>query len=255
MQNRMQNRIQDEETLLYKFLPCFYFHSNEEYFITSIEDYIFDSSLWWKGDESVKRGILTKDKLVRYGDDTSLQPLDVHGEYSNNVPIYGKIDYYPDCIELKYILLFKYSGPIGPCNSFGAHPGDIEHVTVKLDLVTQEITSVYFSAHSGGTWVPKEKLDFHSEDRIVVYIARSSHAMYHTSGWKPRIFFFGNDYCDAGLPYNPLRIVRIDTDTDWVKYRGKIGTVTNLGKKRWFNDCEDQETWNTCDRLFGCWKW
>lgn len=241
--------------LLTTYKPYFFFHQYEDYFPISVEEYIGTSKMYWK--DAVVLNRISIPDLERFEEDTSLISSNVHGEYSDYVPVYGKIDYYPSFIELKYIILFPYSGPIGCCACFGAgqHHGDIEHVTIRLDIVTREITEVYFSAHSGGQWINVKDLEYKSDKQIVVYIARNSHAMYSTPGIKPRLFLCGNDYAETGLKWNPRQVIEINEETDWVKFKGNWGESSPLYSRGWFRDQEDDQHDTFWSRLCFFWTW
>lgn len=240
--------------ILQRYKPCFYFHPDESFFPLSVERFVDTSSVYWKG--AIVANKITIPNLERFQEDTHLESTEIHGKYSNEVPVYGKIDFFPSFIELKYIILFAMNGPIGCCACFGAgeHSGDIEHITIRLDIVTLEVLEVYFSAHSGGQWVSPSDLDYHYPSQIVVYVAKNSHALYSKPGMKPRLFFFGNDQVQKGLLWDP-NVVEINVDTNWVLYKGKWGTVSPLNRKGWFNNVEDDQNDTFWSRLCFFWQW
>ncbi|CAM9380550.1 unnamed protein product [Sphacelaria rigidula] len=62
--------------------------------------------------------------------------------------------------ELKYAFLYAYNGTTFavPGTTVGAHTGDLEHVTVRVDALSMTVLEVFFAAHSTGEgkWIPSE---------------------------------------------------------------------------------------------------
>src|SRR5699024_4779115 len=82
-------------------------------------------------------------------------------------------------LDIQYWFFFPYSGPLIDGPAGGAHEGDWEHITVRLDASWQTIREVYFAAHnSEGRWVMPEELDLYARTHPVVYTARYGHASY-----------------------------------------------------------------------------
>lgn len=77
---------------------------------------------------------------------------------------------------------------------FGYHEHDIERITVYASGY------VHLSAHghTQGTWTSLSNLDVDPLSKsYIVYVARSSHAMYPRKGRVWRGFGFANDVCDG----------------------------------------------------------
>jgi len=89
---------------------------------------------------------------------------------------------------------------IQPTSEFwGFHDHDVEKVSILYEPGTEDPQWVYFSAHSmvQGTWMAWEDCQKTPEGRLVIYVARSSHASYPTPGLRLRIFGFANDTCNS----------------------------------------------------------
>ncbi|CDP20933.1 unnamed protein product [Coffea canephora] len=64
----------------------------------------------------------------------------------------------------------------------GEHVGDWEHVTLRISNFNGELKSVYFSEHSGGTWISASGLEFQNGNKPVVYSSLHGHAAYPKTG-------------------------------------------------------------------------
>ncbi len=81
--------------------------------------------------------------------------------------------------------------------AWGYHKDDVEKVSILYQKGTEHPVYVYFSAHSRGQgmWMEWEKCEKTIDNRLVIYVARSSHACYPTPQTRYRIFGFANDCC------------------------------------------------------------
>ncbi|CAI0547655.1 unnamed protein product, partial [Linum tenue] len=64
----------------------------------------------------------------------------------------------------------------------GEHVGDWEHVTLRISNFNGLLQSVYFSQHSGGSWVGSADLEYRGGSRPVAYASLHGHAMYPHPG-------------------------------------------------------------------------
>ena len=120
-----------------------------------------------------------------------------------------------EALEITYITLFAYNGPYTVIPRFvtaGAHDGDIEHVTVRVDPRTGELIAVWYNAHRSrdGEWVPHTRVPKERAPggRIISYVALHGHGHYPRTGTVLRHFFLGNDKCSAdGTVWRPRRVV------------------------------------------------
>ena len=67
-------------------------------------------------------------------------------------------------------------------DNVGNHVGDWEHYTLRLSNFTGELWQIYFSEHSGGTWVDASQLEYQNGNKPVAYSSLHGHAMYAKSG-------------------------------------------------------------------------
>ncbi|GAA0167306.1 hypothetical protein LIER_22269 [Lithospermum erythrorhizon] len=70
-----------------------------------------------------------------------------------------------------------------PLGIIGEHIGDWEHITLRISNFNGLLYKVYFSQHSGGTWVDTPSLEFQeSTNKVVAYSSRNGHANYSQPG-------------------------------------------------------------------------
>lgn len=69
-----------------------------------------------------------------------------------------------------------------PLRRIGEHVGDWEHVTLRISNFNGELHSMYFSEHSGGSWVIASELEFQGGNKPCRYSSLHGHAMYSKSG-------------------------------------------------------------------------
>ncbi|KAK7853960.1 hypothetical protein CFP56_034175 [Quercus suber] len=69
-----------------------------------------------------------------------------------------------------------------PLGKIGEHVGDWEHVTLRVSNFNGELQRVYFSEHSGGTWVDAPELDFQNGNKPMAYASLNGHAFYSKPG-------------------------------------------------------------------------
>lgn len=87
--------------------------------------------------------------------------------------------------------------------ALGFHDHDVERVTVAYAMDTYledraQPIKIYYGAHGTGQgmWVPWLACPKTKEGRVIIYVARGSHASYPSPGIKFRIFGFANDVCN-----------------------------------------------------------
>lgn len=122
-----------------------------------------------------------------------------------------------EALEITYITLFAYNGPytiIPGLLSTGAHDGDIEHITIRVDPTSGDLIAVWYNAHRSrdGEWVPGDCVPRTRKGRIIAYVALHGHGHYPRTGTILRHFFLGNDKCsEHGPVWTPRRVVLLPT--------------------------------------------
>ena len=134
--------------------------------------------------------------------------------------------------DIQYWFFYPYSGPLmgGPVG--GAHEGDWEHITVRLDDDLRTVEKVYYAAHnSEGKWSNPSVIRFHK----VVYSARHGHASYPRPGIHDRGFLPADQTADGGAVWATWKNVRLVADHNgplpevpWLRYSGRWGEVGSI---------------------------
>jgi len=95
-------------------------------------------------------------------------------------------------IDMLFNLLYGFN-----CMAGDDHEFDSEYVVVRVAVGAGalDLVSMWTSRHGGGTWVPKNHLQFVDDTHPVSYVALGSHANYVSPGVQRRLWGFGNDMC------------------------------------------------------------
>jgi len=225
--------------LIARYCPLFYLSKGDIYRPCSFEYFIGNSTLKWSSKCGkihkvlLGQGTLTEESLVEAC--SSKQDLDrdyCDGEFwldleasarrgeaeFDSVPVYAtakailtadESNY--EALEITYITLFAHNGPysIFGILNVGAHDGDIEHITVRVDIETEGLVGVWYNAHRNrdGTWVAGPDAERDECGRLVSYIAKHGHGHYPREGRYFRHFFLGNDVCSRGASWKPQQVV------------------------------------------------
>ena len=218
----MMNAVIDSLQLATTYKPIFVFSKEEKYYPCSVE-YLLSHSQLYKENTLIKNfGELTPEELSRnVGDSLKVHPNSYRGQIES-APIYYFIRTSEKFIDIVFFIYFTYNGPLSILGKkVGAHDTDLEHIVVRVDTLTQLI-AVYFSAHgSEGRWVMKDSLQL-INNNVLIYVAKSSHAMYPTNGRQWRVMGLANDKTDFGLSWTTDRLIEVkDNDPVWMKYVGK----------------------------------
>lgn len=219
----------DLESLAEKYKPIVYFHSDEKYFPSTIQDYILNSQLMYKDDVklecmtsphdivdfnedtqnlnvsninySVK--LIDKPERRKYGAEWFVKKTESNKDYYSEKPKFyvyfiqseiGNLD----IIDIIYLFTYPYNGTLK------SHKYDEEICVVKL--VNGVPYRIGGSAHGNMRWWGYGNPSYRPE----VYIAKGSHAVYHKPINHTRLFFFGNDVADKGYKVDDYDLVVID---------------------------------------------
>ncbi|GJZ07677.1 vacuolar protein sorting-associated protein 62 [Tanacetum coccineum] len=214
--NSMPN-LNQIKTLIQTYSPVVYFHPNEPYLPSSV-DWFFQNGalLYHKGDESNPIPINQNGSNLPQGgsnDDTYWIDLPKDGSSKERVkkgdlqdanayfhvkPMYGGL-----FTDIAIWLFYPFNGASRAKVEFinislgkiGEHVGDWEHVTLRISNFNGELTSVFFSQHSWGTWVSASLLEYASGNKPVVYSSLDGHSSYP----KPGLVLIGPAGVNIGL--------------------------------------------------------
>jgi hypothetical protein len=125
-------------------------------------------------------------------------------------------------LELAYVALYAHNGPYFPLGegwggpSVGAHDGDLERLTVRLDAESGELLGAWFNSHRprDGAWAGAGGVEIEAATgRPVAYVARHGHGTYPTPGIHARAWGLANDHCSAaGATWRPGSVVLLAAD-------------------------------------------
>ncbi|KAL8090322.1 hypothetical protein AgCh_039699 [Apium graveolens] len=259
--------IEHVKTLLQSYSPKIYLHPDETYHPCSV-NWFFDNGalLYIEGDESspvrvepnglnLPQGGSNDDE---YWLDLPIDPAakervkkgDLQGSeaYIHIKPMLGAT-----FTDLAIWIFYSFNGPatakLGlvdvPLGRIGEHVGDWEHLTLRISNFNGVLDRVFFSEHSGGTWIDSSLLEYdNGTNKPVAYSSLNGHALYH----KPGLVLQGNELAgirndtsksdnvmDVGESYS---IVSDDTRDEvvepaWLNYDRKWGPkiTYELGKE------------------------
>lgn len=223
-------------SLVRKFCPIFYLCRNEPYMPCSVEYFLKNSELVLRQGKEEKvladRGSVTEELVMEHQERLKnhrdvllilrLDPEARRGEdIGNDVPVYANVKSIRssagefEALEITYITLFAFNGhyEILPGLSVGAHDGDIEHLSVRVDPTNGELIGVWFNSHRNhdGSWVAATNVERENYGRLVSYVALHGHGHYPRPGTVYRHFFLGNDRCEKGQSWSPNTVVLVPT--------------------------------------------
>ncbi|KAJ1691857.1 hypothetical protein LUZ63_016012 [Rhynchospora breviuscula] len=237
------------QTLMQNFSPWIYLHPNEPYLPSSVNWFFKNGALLYQKDNQVPIPIQmdglnlpqggsnddsywidlptgnSQMEMVKKGDITSTEV------YLHVKPMLGAT-----CTDIAIWVFYPFNGPARAKVEFinislgkiGEHVGDWEHVTLRISNFTGELLSMYFSEHSGGTWVDASQLEFEGGNRPVAYSSLHGHAFYSKSG----LVLQGNSKLGIGIRNDTAKGTRMD-----VGERYKFVSVDYLGmaEPAWLN--------------------
>ncbi|KAH1084062.1 hypothetical protein J1N35_023823 [Gossypium stocksii] len=196
--------IQQIETLFQAYSPLTYFHPKETYLPSSVNWFFINGGLLYtKENESNPVPIEpTGSNLPQGGSNDGNYWLDLPiNEPSKERVKKGDLKETQVYLHVKPMLgatytdiqiwvFYPFNGGAKakavfidiPLGKIGEHVGDWEHLTLRISNFTGELQSVYFSAHSGGSWVTVSELEFKDGNKPCAYSSLHGHAMYSKPG-------------------------------------------------------------------------
>ncbi|KAI5656482.1 hypothetical protein M9H77_25275 [Catharanthus roseus] len=164
--------------------------------------------------------------------------------------------------DIIFWVFYPFNGPaiakLGPFNiplgGFGEHVGDWEHITLRISNFNGILDKVFWSQHSGGTWIDASLLEFYnfngsSSNKLVGYAALHGHAIFPRQGMVPKGFDYigiindmkkselvldcGERYVIIGADYDDEININLKTPPPpiWVNYAREWGpkVTYNIG--------------------------
>lgn len=224
--------------LFIKCCPVFYFYKDEPYMPCNFDDLLKIANVTIEDLNTIKLINLPREK--RFDHPIATQILcKTEGFITVSNRIY---------IDLTYIVTFSWNG------TAEEHAFDKEEVIIRLEKNTNneyEIIRIFGSCHGNGMWWHRSEMDVDNDsNKIIIYSANESHAMYNEPRLHKRIFGFGNDVCGNDIKWEPTEFVIFDSglngssvniyninnqgdiniirqDVDYFKYQYNIGDFKN----------------------------
>ncbi|XWS27561.1 hypothetical protein CRYUN_Cryun26dG0126500 [Craigia yunnanensis] len=192
------------ETLFQAYSPWIYFHPDETYLPSSVNWFFVNGALLYtKGEEPKPVSIEpTGSNLPQGGSNDGNYWLDLpmdeatkervkKGDLQNSqVYLHVKPMLGATYSDIAIWVFYPFNGPAKakvefiniPLGKIGEHVGDWEHVTLRASNFNGELHSMYFSEHSGGSWVNASELEFQGGNKPCTYSSLHGHAMYSKPG-------------------------------------------------------------------------
>ncbi|XP_031255586.1 uncharacterized protein LOC116113579 [Pistacia vera] len=252
----MPNPLQIE-ALLQTYSPYIYFHPDEKYLPSSVSWFFDNGALLYKKGEESKPILIDSmgSNLPQGGSDDGHYWLDLpvddkakerveKGDLQNaQVYLHIKPMLGATFTDIAIWVFYPFNGPARakvefiniPLGKIGEHVGDWEHLTLRVSNFDGMLRKVYFSEHSGGSWVNASELEFQGGNKVVTYASLNGHAMYPKPGLvlqgngrigirndtaKSKMFIdTGNEFSLAAAEYLGSTII----EPPWLNYFRKWG--------------------------------
>ncbi|KAA8520313.1 hypothetical protein F0562_014569 [Nyssa sinensis] len=200
------------EALVQAYSPWVYFHPDEQYLPSSVSWFFKNGALLYKKGEGSDPSHVsvepTGSNLPQGGSNDGAYWLDLpvdektkeqvkKGDLQDaEVYLHVKPMLGATFTDIAVWIFYPFNGPSRakieiitvPLGKIGEHVGDWEHVTLRVSNFNGELKGVYFSQHSGGTWVSASELEFQNGNKPVAYSSLNGHASYS----KPGLVLQGN---------------------------------------------------------------
>ncbi|XP_008231390.1 PREDICTED: uncharacterized protein LOC103330573 [Prunus mume] len=190
------------EALLEVYSPLIYLHPDEVYLPSSVGWFFSNGALLYKKQGDAVAIEPTGSNLPQGGSNDNSYWLDLPVDKGSSERV--KKGDLLDCqvyLHIKPMLgstftdiaiwiFYPFNGPAMAKVDFfnislgkiGEHVGDWEHLTLRVSNFTGELWRVFFSQHSGGTWVDASQLEFENGNKAVGYASLHGHALYPKAG-------------------------------------------------------------------------
>ncbi|KAK1382578.1 DUF946 domain-containing protein [Heracleum sosnowskyi] len=204
--------IENVKALLQIYSPKVYLHPDEKYLPCSVNWFFENGALLYKeGDESSPVRIEPNGSdLPQGGSNDDEYWLDLPIDHaakervkkgdlqSSEAYIHIKPMLGATFTDLAIWIFYSFNGPttakLGlvdvPLGRIGEHVGDWEHLTLRISNFSGVLDRVFFSQHSGGTWIDSSLLEYdNGTNKPVAYSSLNGHALYY----KPGLVLQGNE--------------------------------------------------------------
>ncbi|CAB4321707.1 unnamed protein product [Prunus armeniaca] len=190
------------KALLEVYSPLIYLHPDEVYLPSSVGWFFSNGALLYKKQGDAVAIEPTGSNLPQGGSNDGSYWLDLPVDKSASERVKkGDLLHYQVYLHIKPMMgstftdiviwvFYPFNGPATAKVEFfnislgkiGEHVGDWEHLTLRVSNFTGELWRVFFSQHSGGTWVDASQLEFENGNKAVGYASLHGHALYPKAG-------------------------------------------------------------------------
>lgn len=307
--------------IIAQYTPVLHLHHKERYLPCSVEWYLERSQLWHvdaldekmptkrtlvldKGQVNVKDLLEVQVKYPQWQLHLQIEPPARTGmpqSELNKVPLYVAVkevvtkEGAVEAVEIDYCTFYAYNGPytvgcspLGLGVKAGAHDGDWEHFTVRLDAEAANMVGCYYNAHrpQDGQWLPADKMPKTATGQPIAFVALGAHGLYTGPGVHRRAWCAVNEHCSRKGPVwssqhcimmEPVKqvpsrgtnlqqafnsaataapvtgpAVQVDLGTvDWLQYGGNFGSIGSPHTQNfWYDKAEHPVSRTWFQRVF-----
>ncbi|KAI3935958.1 hypothetical protein MKX01_021909 [Papaver californicum] len=246
------------KTIIQTYSPLIYLHPDEPFLPSSVSWFFNNGALLYKQGEKSNpvRIDSTGSNLPQGGSNDDMYWLDLPVDgaakgkvkkgdlQSSNAYFHVKPMLGATFTDISIWIFYPFNGPARakvefiniPLGKIGEHVGDWEHMTLRVSNFNGELWRVYYSEHSGGTWLNASEVEFVSgKNNVVAYSSLHGHAFYA----KPGLVLQGNN--DIGI-YNDTSKSKIMMDT---------GVRYELVSAEYLGSIVVEPTWLNFNRQWG----
>lgn len=212
---RAMPNLEQIHALIKHYGPTVFFHPQETYLPSSVSWFFENGATLYKKDIKMGDAILAGGtNLPAGGTNDGDYWIDLPGDDRNGYVKVGNLEsaelyahikpaHGGTFTDIAMWVFCPFNGPatikVGPASfalqKVGRHTGDWEHFTLRISNFSGELSSIYFSEHSGGGWVDASDLEFISGNKAIVYSSRNGHASYP----HPGCYLQGSEKLGVGM--------------------------------------------------------
>lgn len=240
-------QVLDEETeasLLRRWSPVLHLHPAERFVPTCVDHYLANSTLGSKASPEEEPVQATWEGVVQKGRDALITPRQEYlADPASHPPcVHGCARRRPQDgrVVLAFLMFYADQPDVSVCCHWraGGHICDLEWLIFVLSPDGQTLEWAYFTAHgrTESSWVPGASLQWkvvrkegeaegEGAARPVAYVAKTTHALTWSAGWKPRLWFAVIEKTSAaGRVIDAAEVLSIvKPDHPWWQFPGSMG--------------------------------
>lgn len=193
------------KAIVQAYSPLMYLHPDEQYLPSSVNWFFSNGALLYKKGEETKPVPIQPNgtNLPQDANNDGAYWIDLPADQANKERakkgdlqsthsyVHAKPMFGGTFTDIAMWVFYPFNGPARAKVEFinislgkiGEHVGDWEHITLRVSNFNGQLWRIYFSEHSGGTWVDASELEYQNgNNKIVSYSSLHGHAMYAKPG-------------------------------------------------------------------------